>query len=458
MRRLSCLLPVLWTACAAHSPAPQVASTMPSGALLGSVAAGASTSPATADPVGPAPRAPVGVEACSTDAAAVAATPGTDAEGTVPLAASVTGDDDDLDDGSETPVEEETESVDDASAGDPGLRYSADFDEATLKDAWVNKPELLGSVSIGFAHEGRLMNAVPFPEGEGYRVVSPAKAYATQETVDYVLAAIAKVRAQYPDAPRLRVNNISSKEGGWLRPHKSHQNGRDVDFGFYYPTEDPIRVREREKVIDVKLSWALLEALITETDVQSVLVDKRVIRVLYDHALAIGRDKAWLDSIFHAGASSVVKHAPRHRDHFHVRFYNPRAQELGRRVAPMLALRPEQNVFVHRVRYGDTLGHIALRYGTTIKAIQKANGMKGTFLKLGQRVRVAMRGPCTRCPIPPPVVIPPRRLPPEVSPAVASGPKPAGETTPAPAQVARETPRLSGTGASGGRSAPSLAP
>src|SRR5690606_24682400 len=111
--------------------------------------------------------------------------------------------------------------------------------------------------------------------------------------------------------------------------------GRDVDLAFYYPTVEPIRVRAREKVIDVAKNWALVKALVTRTDVQLILVDQRIINVLYAFALKQGEDKAWLDSIFRSGKDAIVKHARRHRDHFHVRFFNPRAQELGRRVQPI---------------------------------------------------------------------------------------------------------------------------
>lgn len=305
----------------------------------------------------------------------------------------------------------EIETLEPEAVGVPGIHYTADLDDAALAAAWEGDREGLGSLSVGFAHQGRLINGVQFPEGEGYVVVRPAAAWATQETVDAVQAAIARVRVQYPEAHPLRVNQISGPEGGWLRPHRSHQSGRDVDLAFYYPTPEPIRVRARENVIDVEKTYALVEALITETDVQLILVDRRVIRVLYDHAKSLERDPEWLASIF-SGPNALVRHARGHRDHLHVRFYNPRAQELGRRVVPLLAQSAESHVVVHRVRSGDTLGHIALRYGTTVRALQKENGMRGTFLSLGQRLRVRLRGPCTRCPTPPPMVVPPRRLPP----------------------------------------------
>jgi LysM repeat protein len=43
---------------------------------------------------------------------------------------------------------------------------------------------------------------------------------------------------------------------------------------------------------------------------------------------------------------------------------------------------------VHRVRRGETLLAIARRYGTSVAAIQRANGMHGTRIQVGQRLRI----------------------------------------------------------------------
>ncbi|HZA51626.1 MAG TPA: penicillin-insensitive murein endopeptidase [Myxococcaceae bacterium] len=356
-------------------------------------------------PPPPAPSAELPVGAQEDDARA-------DAEAVA--AADAREDEAEAEDEDDEGVEEEGESTDASPGAIDEARYTAEIDDAKLGELWKNEPQELGSVAIGFAHDGRLLNGERVPNGQGWVVVSPDRAYGTRETIQYIVAAASTVHAQFPDAPPLRVNQLSLPDGGYMRPHKSHQNGRDVDFGFYYPTAHPIMVRAREKVIDPRLNWALVKALVTLTDVQVILVDRRVQAVLYKHALAAGEDKAWLESLFHAGKDSILQHARRHRDHFHVRFFNARAQELGRRIAPLLPQRAEFRVAKHRVRTGDTLSHIAVRYGSSVTAIRKANGLRTSFLRVAQVLQVPTRGACTRCPVPPPVILPPRRLPPTV--------------------------------------------
>ncbi len=307
--------------------------------------------------------------------------------------------------------EEPPEAFAEANA-DAGTVYTRELTDEALAEAWKKSPEALGSISMGFVEEGRLINGVPFPQGEAWTVVSPEATYGTQETVDFVSAAIRQVKTWYPEAPPLRVNQISAREGGYLRPHKTHQNGRDVDLGFYYPGGQTVRVREREKVMDVALNWALVKALVMTGDVQFILVDQRIQKVLFEHAKKAGEDPAWLESLFHSGRDSILQHARRHRDHFHVRYFNGRAQELGRRVAPLLAERPEENIAMHRVRSGDTLGGIASRYGSSVSAIRKASGLTNNLLRIGRVLKVPLRKPCTSCPVPPPTIVPPRRLPP----------------------------------------------
>lgn len=342
------------------------------------------------------------------------------------------------------PSDEPLDEVTNAGPSDGGWQYTTALSDEALAKTWREDLPALGSISMGFVQEGRLINGVPFPKGEAWTVVSPEATYGTEETVGFVAAAIAQVKAWHPEAPPLRVNQISAREGGYLRPHKTHQNGRDVDLGFYYPNGETVRVRERERVIDVALNWALVKALVMHGDVQFILVDQRVQKVLYEHARRIGEDPAWLDSLFHAGRDSILQHARRHRDHFHVRYFNARAQELGVRVAPLLAQRPEENIAMHRVCRGDTLGGLASRYGSTVASIRRASGLSNNLLRVGRVLKVPLRKPCTTCPVPPQTIVPPRRLPP--SPEGDPGPT---AVPPAPLPEPTETPPVASPPVSG---------
>ncbi len=302
-------------------------------------------------------------------------------------------------------------------AHDGGLLYSADLSDEELNRRFVDDPASLGSMSLGVAEAGRLINGVQMPEGEAWTIVDPANAWGTKETIDALTTVAREVHASFADA-KLRINHIGRQNGGWLRPHQSHQSGRDVDLGFFY--KDGVNPgspkQAREKEIDLARNWTLIRALVINADVQFVLVDKRVQKVLADYALAIGEKKEWVDRLF-LGADTLVKHARRHRDHFHVRFFAPRSQELGARISPILTSRADQNVLIHRVVKGDSLGKLATKYNSTVAMIQKANGLSGTALSVGRTLNIPIRGPCTQCPLPPPLVVPPRLLPPEPDPA-----------------------------------------
>lgn len=70
---------------------------------------------------------------------------------------------------------------------------------------------------------------------------------------------------------------------------------------------------------------------------------------------------------------------------------------------------------IYTVRPGDTLGDIAVQYGTTVEAIRRLNGLRDPDrIFAGQRLRIPGEGmplPPQR-PIPPQRPVPPRPMPP----------------------------------------------
>jgi hypothetical protein len=149
--------------------------------------------------------------------------------------------------------------------------------------------------------------------------------------------------------------------------------------------------------------------------VETILLDMRIQRLLYKYALSVAEDKDWLDRVFQCGRGlrAIVQHLPSHRTHYHVRFYNQVAQELGRRAHPMLvqagAIEPPVFTIKHVVRRGQTLGSLAARYGVSASAIQRANGLSTSRLRAGRAYRIPMRAA-----VPPsePFAVPRRILPP----------------------------------------------
>lgn len=315
--------------------------------------------------------------------------------------------------------EAEDEAEDDEEAEQPGtasatdeIRYTKDLSDAELERRWRESPESLGSISVGLTNRGRLVHGVQFPRGDQWIVVEPAKAFGTQETIDFLAAAIAEVNTRFPGTHPMRVNHLSRKDGGYIRPHKTHQSGRDIDVGFYSARGEAMPGTRLESM-DLDRNWAFVRALVMHTDIEAVLINKKGAKKMHDFARSIGEDPAWLDAIFNAGQASIVKGVRRHRDHFHLRFYSPRAQELGRRIQPLLGKGKDENNFtVHQIRRGDTLGSLARKHQSTVAAIKKENGLKSSALRVGRAINIPIKGPCVNCPVPPPLVVPPRRLPP----------------------------------------------
>jgi penicillin-insensitive murein endopeptidase len=281
-------------------------------------------------------------------------------------------------------------------------------------------PTSLGPISVGSTNAGALVAGVPMPKGERWVIIDPAHAWGTRETVDYLARGIDKVHEQFPGAPKLYIGHISSKNGGYLSPHVSHQAGRDVDISYYLLNGRAGFVRATAENLDMPKTWAFVRALITETDVEMILIDTSVQRLLSDYASKIGEDPAWLDSIFQSrgkAARPMIRHAKGHGNHIHIRFYNPIAQEIGRRAHALLAkvghVKTTTSYLLHKARSGDTLGSLARRYGTSVDAIQRVNGLKTNAIKAKHVYKIPKHGHViVRPPMPSPVVIPPRRLPP----------------------------------------------
>jgi len=337
-----------------------------------------------------------------------------------------------IEDELETPAQEET------AESKTVVHPWAQLSDAELERKLLDDPSSAGSMSVGRTNGGMLINGVRMPEGERWTLIDPAHAWGTQETIDALTTCIDAVHRQYPDSPKMEIGHISARGGGHLSPHRSHQAGRDVDVSYYYTKSTRWFTRANAGNLDRARTWAFVRALIAETDVEMILIDSGLQRLLREYALEIGEDAAWVDDIFRGVRGkhpAMIRHARGHATHIHVRFYSPIAQETARRAHALLVkhgkVKPPLTYVMHRARKGDTLGRLANKYGTTVEAIQRANGLRNTVIRAKRTYRIPQKG-SVRPASGRPIVVPPRRLPPHAPTNLSTQ---AASTAPAPPET-----------------------
>lgn len=290
--------------------------------------------------------------------------------------------------------------------------------EQAIKDAVTSDMKKLGPMSLGNPSAGLLLNGVQATKNDFFEPVSPGAAWGTEETLSYLERALRKVHEEIADTPPLPLGDISVEKGGPISPHVSHQAGRDVDIAYFYKKDARWYRRGNAQNLDLARNWAFVRALVSETDVEMILIDHSIQALLREHALSIGEDPVWVDGIFRGGGGMrpLVRHARGHATHVHVRFFNPLAQETARRAYAALVERgvvpPVQNFIQHRARRGDTLGKLSKKYGVSVAAIKQANRLKKSLIREKHTYLIPVANPR---PAPPSrrLTFPPRRVPPE---------------------------------------------
>lgn len=215
---------------------------------------------------------------------------------------------------------------------------------ATLTDAELvaklkTDPQSLASMSIGRPNRGALYNAIQMPESPLWRVAEPEHAWGTDESVASIVRAVSQVNERFAGTPELYIGHISSRRGGYLRPHRSHQSGRDADIGYYYSSGPGWYARANAKNLDRVRTWALVKAFATDPNVEGIFIDRSVQTLLREYALKAGEDAAFLDGIFESRAhrDRLIRHEWGHVTHLHVRFRCPIAEDAGVRAGRTVA-------------------------------------------------------------------------------------------------------------------------
>lgn len=194
---------------------------------------------------------------------------------------------------------------------------------------------LFGSEPVGTNDQGSLINGVALPEmGEGYiHMYRESELFwGTSQMINMIEATASDMERKYPGRDRLQVEDLGKKGGGDIDGHASHENGLDVDLG-YYKTDgiehDPILKNQTyadPMVVNGKVSpnfeiernWELMKTLHRQGDVQKIFIDSLLKKSLCHHAKKIGENSS------HLKVLRSLRHEVNHQDHLHVRLRCPR--------------------------------------------------------------------------------------------------------------------------------------
>ena len=208
------------------------------------------------------------------------------------------------------------------------------LDDESFNSQVLLRPNSIGSLSFGLPNRGMQWNALSLEAIPGIEIVEEARSYGQAETILGIYQAVSRVNLNDPPSHDLKIGHISSRYGGYLSPHRSHQNGRDVDVGFYYRGEGAWYIPATRKNLDVEHTWLLLLGFLEQEEVEFVFLDRSVQFLLENYAKEIGYDETRLHEWFHGPQgwrSAKVRHVYGHRTHMHIRFHAYRSVERAER-------------------------------------------------------------------------------------------------------------------------------
>ncbi len=177
----------------------------------------------------------------------------------------------------------------------------------------VRIPE--GGVSVGLPQNGRLKDGIALPPSDLYTVRFPAWAYGTSLTIQSLIQGIQMFRDESGFSGPLYIGALSRQSGRKLKPHRSHQSGRDADVRL--PALPPFQSQAElaPSQIDWAATWALVEALLRTERVEIMFLERPLKRRLREAAYMMGASDTRIRE-----AMRRIHDEPGHDSHVHVRF------------------------------------------------------------------------------------------------------------------------------------------
>jgi murein endopeptidase len=212
-----------------------------------------------------------------------------------------------------------SEALERSSAGTSAGSAVASKSAAALPLVTIKK----GAISVGKPNKGKIVNPIALPENKKlYTIRKPDESYGSSHALYNLQLAIAQWRQASGYTGDLMIGAISKRGGGRLRPHSSHQSGRDVDVRL--PLKSPSGSADNVNDVDWDATWALIVALVATGEIEYIFLTTDRQKHLYKAAKRAGASKDTIERILQypetGGKNGIVRNQSGHTAHFHVRF------------------------------------------------------------------------------------------------------------------------------------------
>jgi murein endopeptidase len=182
-----------------------------------------------------------------------------------------------------------------------------------------------GGMSVGSANRGRVRNAVQLPENPAlYTIRNPDHSWGSSNAVEQLQVGMAIFREQTGFKRAITICDMSLRNGGRFRPHRSHTSGRDVDIRLPLLAGVPEdTLPENPAVVDWDAAWALIKALVATGEVHYLFLARSRLVHLYKAAQRAGESPEDLTVLIQYpghGRNTLVRHSAGHTKHMHVRW------------------------------------------------------------------------------------------------------------------------------------------
>jgi penicillin-insensitive murein endopeptidase len=176
-------------------------------------------------------------------------------------------------------------------------------------------------------------NAIPL-EGPGFVKLfadssgSSARGFGTVDLISIVQHVSARMAQAYPEGERVQVGDLSAERGGSVSGHSSHQNGLDVDLGYFRRdrregldessfVEEFVKDGELTENFDLERNWALMKAWVSTGRVNRIFVDAAIKKAFCAHSKELGDYADQIETL------RRLRPWPHHGDHHHLRISCP---------------------------------------------------------------------------------------------------------------------------------------